>query len=87
MALGIHVGSATLHEFDARQTAALKCDKKKPALHAKYTTSPVEPDVALLLPLPGGTSAGTQASARHVGSVLLQTFVGRQTDGFAWLNA
>jgi hypothetical protein len=66
-ALEMHVGSATLQALLGKQTAASVCDKTKPALQAKNTTSPVLPAVALLDPLPGATIAGVHASASHVG--------------------
>jgi hypothetical protein len=49
--------------------------------------SPVEPVVALMLPLPGAARAGKHDSGSHVGSAMLHTFVGKHTEGFAWLGA
>jgi hypothetical protein len=79
----MHVGSTTLHAFVGKHTAASECDKKKPELQAKYTTSPVVPAVALIVPFPGASNGGAHSSASHVGSALLHTFVGKHTDEFA----
>jgi hypothetical protein len=43
--------------------------------------------VALIEPLLGAANTGAHASGSHVGSALLHTFVGRQTEKFAWLKA
>jgi hypothetical protein len=70
--LGMHRGAVTLQSLLAMHEAAFSCDSVKPASQAKYETSPVVPDVADTLPLPGALSAGAHEFATQFGEVTLQ---------------
>jgi hypothetical protein len=55
-------------------------------LHAKNETSPVVPDVADTVPLPGLFKFGEHGAAIHSGSAVLQLPDGKHTDASEWLS-